>query len=168
MCKLKIEILLIVFLLSGITLYARQTDQSLSSLKGIKKIGVLVEKFNADIYKNGVSEDDIRQAAASLLRKNGIIVIPVSETKKIPGAPYLYINIGAIKSQHDELYAVCINVQLRQNVILSRDSTKEYFGIPTWSNSNIGIISKDKLNQIEDYVKEAVNIFINDYQTAND
>ena len=170
MYKSKIKILLIYFFVmcGSFFAHAQEVDQSLSSLKGIKKLGVIVEKFNTDLESKGVSEDGIRRETWTLLKKAGIKVIPVSETHSVHGSPYLYINVGAIKSKQEDLYAVSIHVELRQNVILSRDTTMEYYGIPTWSNSNIGIISTDKLKQISNFVMNAVKIFINDYKTIND
>lgn len=166
--NVKISSVLLLLLSISIMLTTQSTAQTSASLKGIKKLGVIIEKFNTDLGKNGISEDGIRQTAWNLLRKNGVNVVPISETKNVPGSPYLYINIGAIKSKHENLYAVSINVALKQNVILTRDTTKEFFGIPTWSVSNIGIISKDKLKQINSFVETEVKEFIMAYKRTND
>ncbi len=166
--KVKLFLSCIILIAVNLIAYPQDAPQNLSSLKGIKKIGVMVEKFNTDLESKGVHEDGIRQLAWSLLQNAGLKVIPISETKNVPGAPYLYINIGAIKSTHEDLFAVSINLELRQNVILSRNKKEEYYGIPTWTNSNIGIISTDKLGQIMDYVKGEVGEFIFAYKLAND
>ena len=167
MLSSKLSLIFIIFLAVIIPTSAQNINQSLSSLKGISEMGVIVEKFNTGLEKSGLSEDGIEQQTWDQLNKAGIKILPMTEVQNVPGVPYLYINVGAIKSKGENLYAVSIVVEFRQNVVLSRDIKQNYYGAATWSTSNIGIISGDKLKQIQDFVQESVKRFIDDYKIVN-
>lgn len=157
----------ILLVISNIKLEAQNIDPSLLSLKGINMIGVLVEKVNKPLQDSGVKEEEIQKEVVDDLRSADITVLPMAKMQNIPGSPYLYVNIGAVKSKQKDLYAVSLSVQLKQNVVLSRDMKLKYFGATTWSTSNIGLLSTDKLKDIKDYIKLLVDKFLKDFLIAN-
>jgi hypothetical protein len=159
-------IAILLFVLTG-NLTAQNLKQSLASLRGVNKAGVIVEKVNQVLYNNGMREDDLRNVAIGELDSSGITVVQNSVMQKLPGSPYLYINAGAVKAKLGDLYAVKLTVEFRQDVILSRNPKQIYYGAATWSASDVGIFTADKLKEIKEYTKEMVKNFITDYIKAN-
>jgi len=146
---------------------AQSLEQSLNSLRGINKAGLIIEKVSQVLYDNGIRENEIRKDVEAQLDFAGIKVYQSTDLKTLPGSPYLYVNIGAIKSKDNDLYAVSITVEFRQDVNLIRNPKQNYFGAATWSVSNIGIFSKDKLSEIKGFTKNMVDKFVKDYLKAN-
>ncbi len=148
-------------------LYSQETGQSTVSLKGIAKMGLLVENINPLLNSVGIDGTSIKNIVQAKLDEIGIKTVPMKELKNIKGAPYLYINIGAIKSSQGNIYSVSINVEFRQNVLISRNTKLESFGTPTWTISSIGLFSKNKISRLYDFVKKAIDKFIYAYSYAN-
>ncbi len=146
---------------------AQNMDETTQSLKGISKVGIVVENLNQLLHAEGVTEENIRMAVWYELNSSGIDIVPMSKIKNVIGEPYLYINVGAEKSKHEDFYAVSISIQFRQNVLLSRNTKQKYFGAATWSTGNIGLLSADKLKEIPNYTKSLVEKFVKDYLLAN-
>jgi len=172
MCRSKIKFFIttlvaILFLSQSGYTRAQNLEQSLASLRGVNKAGVIVEKVSQVLHDNGINEDDIRRDALEKLDFAGITVLQDSTMHKLPGAPYIYINIGAVKGKQDDIYAVNLVVEFRQNVSLIRNPQLKYFGAATWSVSNIGIFSADKLKEIREFTKNLVEKFVKDYLKAN-
>ncbi len=159
--------ILTFLLISNNVLLAQNIDPNLQSLNGINQIGIIVEKFNKPLHDSGIKEEEIKKVVEKELNLANIKFVSNAKIKEVHGSPYLYINIGAIKSMQQNLYAVSLSVQLRQDVLLSRDLKQKYYGAATWSTSNIGIFSKDKLNEINDFTKILVDKFIKDLLVAN-
>ena len=156
-----------MFLIQSGYTKAQNIEQSLASLRGVNKAGVIVEKVSKVLHDNGINEDDIRKDALEKLDFAGITVLSNSEMHNLPGSPYLYINIGAVKSKEEDFYAVSLSVEFRQDVNLSRNPKQKYYGAATWSVSNVGIFSTDKLKEIREYADSMVDKFIKDYLKAN-
>lgn len=146
---------------------AQNLEQSLASLRGVNKAGLIIEDLGRVLHDSGINEDDIRKDALGKLDSAGITVVQNSEMHNLPGSPYLYMNIGAVKSKQDDLYAVSLTVEFRQDVNLSRNPNQIYYGAATWSASDVGIFSTDKLKEIKEYAKGMVEKFIMDYLKAN-
>lgn len=146
---------------------AQSLQQSLNSLRGINKAGIIIEKVSQVLNENGLKEDEIRKDAVEKFDFAGIDVLPSSDIYGQPGAPYLYINIGAVKSKENNLYSVNLSVEFRQDVNLTRNPKQIYNGATTWSVSNVGIFSEDKLKDIREFTKSLVDKFIKDYLKAN-
>ncbi len=165
--KLEIKLFFILFLFSLPNAGAQILNQSLESLRGINKAAIVVESFNSILNKSGLKEDEIRSDTWFELQPTGITVITVKASHDISGAPYLYINIGAVKAKEKDRYAVSINVEFRQNVLLSRNPKEKYFGAATWSRSSVGIFTLDKISRVRKFTKDMVAEFVKDYLAAN-
>ena len=165
--KLRTKIFFVVVLSFYLNVHAQALNQSLQSLKGINKAAIVVETFNQVLHESGLKEDEIRSDAWFELQSAGINVITVKASYDISGAPYLYINIGAVKAKGEDMYAVSVNVEFRQNVLLSRNLKEKYFGAATWSRSSVGIFTLDKISSVRKFTKDMVAEFVKDYLAAN-
>jgi hypothetical protein len=161
-------VLLVILIISNTgNTGAQSLKQSINSLKGVNKAGVIIEKVNQVLNDNGINEDDIMKDAVEKLDSAGITVVDKAAMHSLPGAPYLYINIGAIKSKIADVYAASLTIEFRQDVNLSRNPKLEYFGAATWSATDVGIFSADKLKEIRLYARDMIDKFIKDYIKAN-
>ena len=97
-------LIVILFICNTGNTDAQSLKQSINSLKGVSKAGVIVEKVNQVLNDNGINEDTILKDAVEKLDSAGMTVVDKSAMHSLPGAPYLYINIGAIKSKIADVY----------------------------------------------------------------
>lgn len=139
---------------------------SRDSLRGISRVGVVVEDISPEASANGLSQDAIRTAAELILRSKGIRVLTNIERTRLGSAPYLYINVNTLKEELG-LYAYAVNVDLKQVVGLLSIKSAQAWG-STWSASVVGAVGEENLRQIiADGVEPLVKDFANDFLLAN-
>jgi len=151
------------------TLFANSTPTAdeRDTLKGLEGIGVVVKQINPEVEKYGLRKQQIQTDVELRLRQNGIRVFSPEEVLSTPGSPYLSVNVSVfIRADGRKLAAFKINIVLRQKVYLSRD-LKIRCDATTWGTSLVGSGDLSNLETIREYVKDAVDEFINDYLAAN-
>jgi hypothetical protein len=97
----------------------------------------------------------------------GIKVLTREEVFRTPGEPHLYINVNVnMAKTESDIYPYSIDILLIQQVSLLRDPSLTTFAV-TWSKGGVGSIAKPILSQLQDYIKELVDIFIKAYLEEN-
>jgi hypothetical protein len=136
------------------------------SLKGIKAIYVVVENLPDEVEKDGLTIDQITTDVKLKVGMAGIKVVSLKEPIIILGSPYLYINLYGIMIPNVQIFSYNFEVSLKQIVSLVRNPNIT-FSTSTWVYSKIGYVGADKIKQIRETIKDAVDIFINDYLAEN-
>ena len=115
---------------------------------------------------DGLDTTQIRTDVELKLRQAGITVLTRQERLSTAAAPYLYVNVQAIKSRAN-VYAFSANVELLQRVTLVRNPA---MSIPatTWSATCIiGGVGSQKVGSVREHVRDLTDQFINAYLAAN-
>jgi hypothetical protein len=130
---------------------------------------VVVEDMDPEIESLGLTRDKIVTDVELRLRKVGIKVLKKNEWLAIPGNPYLYINIIAIRLKTRPIFAYSIRVEVREAVKLIRQINSHYDVVAiTWQKGMIGKADTDiVIREIRQQVADAVDIFVNQYLAAN-
>jgi hypothetical protein len=140
----------------GVT--ARGADPNVEDLKGIKSLGVVVEELGDEEKDLGLNQDSVKAAISLRLRANRV---PISDEKTC----YLYVNISALGKQYPR--AVSVNVRLYQLAVL--DASGKRAAVSTWHKSSLSLLGKDTAkNATLETIQEIVDMFSNDYLTANE
>jgi hypothetical protein len=139
---------------------AQNTELTTASLKGITAVHVLVEKLSESARALGLTEETIRTDAELKLRLAGVRVVTHEESLKIPGMPYLYVDVALSKSGG----ASHIAVELHQNATLERNG-QFVASVTTWDTSGIG--SNLTAQDIRDHTKDLVDEFLNAWLSVN-
>ncbi len=164
---LTIWILFILFQSLHSPSMAIDSQSNRATLRGLPGVGVLVEKLPAELEKEGLRRDRLQKEVEAQLRKAGIKVYSKEECSKIPGEPYLYINLNVnIAKTESDLYPYTIDIMLIQKVSLIRDPNRVTYAV-TWSTGGVGSITKSIVSQLRENVKEVVEIFIQRFLTEN-
>ena len=138
-----------------------------ATLRGLKGVGVLVEKLPREVEQEGLKRDQLQMEVESKLRTAGIKVLTKEEALNIPGEPYLYININVnIAKTEADIYPYSIDLLLIQKVSLLRDPKLTSYAI-TWSTGGVGSIGKPILSQLAESVEQMVDVFIKAYLSEN-
>jgi len=170
-----VKIVLLMVLISTLTLtltlscplFAINGKSNQATLRGLQGVGVLVEKLPAEVEKEGLNRLQLQLEVESKLRMAGIKVLTREEVFRTPGEPHLYINVNVnVAKTESDIYPYSIDMLLIQQVSLLRDPNLTTFAV-TWSKGGGGSIGKTILSQLQEYVREMVDIFIKAYLAEN-
>jgi len=138
-----------------------------ATLRGLKGVGVLVEKLPPEIEQEGLKRDQLQMDVESKLRTAGIKVLTREEALNTPGEPFLYININVnIAKTESDIYPYSIDLLLIQKVSLLRDPKLTSYAI-TWSTGGVGSIGKTIVRELGESVEAMVDGFVKAYLDEN-
>ena len=143
-------------------LYQSKKSDSLIGLRGVY---VFVEDKNPPTATYGLTKQSLKADVELRLQQNGIKVLSKEERFKTRGMPYLYISVYMIVRGQMPV-AVYITVKLKQNTMLETNHDL-CLGATTWEEERFMFVRQDKLKDIGEYVRDFVDLFINDYLAAN-
>lgn len=130
------------------------------SLIGMHGIFVVVEDLGPEL-KGVVSRSALRKRVEMQLRTAGIRLVKELEAAKLPGEPYLYVNLAALPLG-PKRYACRIDLEVHQLVALVHRSATGHAS--TWEQ---GVVTTGGVKTICDNVDELVFDFICDYLAMN-
>jgi hypothetical protein len=130
------------------------------SLQGMHGIYVVVEDLGTEL-KGVVTRSALRKRVEIQLRAAGIRIVKELEAAKIPGEPYLYVNLAALPLG-PKRYACRIDIEMHQLVALAHNSASGH--AITWEQ---GVVTAGGIKAIYDNVDELVFDFIYDYLAMN-
>ena len=156
---------LFIYILWSSSSYAgNPAPQGVSSLAGLKGVGIVIEDIDPAIEKEGLTSTQIQKDVEEKLRTAGIKILSDVELTKSQGMPYLYVNIFTFKDE--DIYAYHITLELKQMVSLVRKASVKQ-SVATWKISGGGTVGALKLATIRTAVGEYINAFIKAYFAAN-
>ena len=130
------------------------------SLKSMTGVYVVVEDLGPEL-KGTLNRGEVRRRVESQLRTAGIRLIKEKEAAKLPGEPYLYINLAALPLA-SKRFACRIDVEVHQQVALVHDSKAGH--AITWEQ---GILTVGRVEEIVEHLDELIFEFICDYLAMN-
>jgi hypothetical protein len=144
---------------------AQAIDAERESLLGLPGVGVVIEEIAADVQADGLSMEDMRIAVELILRSSGIRVLSEPERFATESSPYLDIMVIGYKDT--PLYTLCVEIQLRQIVLLTSRPNQKMF-VSTWSRNSLISIGANKLRDvISGSVEPKAKEFANDFLIVN-
>jgi hypothetical protein len=146
--------------LSGAFAQSMQEDRNV--LQGLDGIRVEVKRIKPEIERDGLFASILQTDVELKLRMAGIKVFSEGEEPAIPSAPYLFLNVDAMKSSIG--YAYRIQLSLREPVTLARKALK-VVGTTFRTQDQFGI--SPHLSDIREEVRDVVDEFINAWLQAN-
>jgi len=130
------------------------------SLIGMHGIYVVVEDLGPEL-KGVVTRSALRKRVELQLLTAGIRLVKKFEAAKLPGEPYLYLNLAALPLG-PKRYACRIDLEVHQLVALVHHSASGHAS--TWEQ---GVVTTGGVETIYDNVDELVFDFICDYLAMN-
>jgi len=161
--KLRGVVIGIVFVLLVFSLQVLATDspETRQTLKGLGGMYVIVDGVDPEIEQGGLTKAQIKTDAELKLGFAGIKMVS-------GGGPYLYVRVDVLKLKgegaYTGVYTYEIGIELKQDVILSRDTGIEEFAT-TWSTGAFGLTPD--LNIIRSTTKDYIDEFISAYLSVN-
>jgi hypothetical protein len=154
---------IMAFTLSGPSLLALDSEESRATLRGLKRVYIVVEELDSDIVNDGLTNDQIYTDVGQKLRQAGIEFLSEESWQDKKRSPCVYVRPNVYKPWPG-FYFCCIDISLIQDVLLKRNPSITVLS-PTWSTGKFGVTHS--LKGIRDSVKDCVDIFLNAYLSMN-
>ncbi|MGI8670285.1 MAG: hypothetical protein ACR2J3_10655 [Aridibacter sp.] len=144
--------------------FAQQTTNTKESLRGLRGIFVNVLPVAKDAETDGLSANQLQKIVESELRKAKVPILTESKS----GEEYANLVIVVDTIKHPQgVYLFTVNVSVVQNVQISRPQGKGIFPAEIYSKRFLGLTTPNRLDIINEPLKEKVGEFIKDYLAAN-
>ena len=172
-------IIVVIILISPSALLAIDDTSTRSTLRGLEGVYVKIDNIEFDsrkeLQKASLSEEGLQMAVERRLEAAGIKMVSDETFRKLDSAGMLYVNIQIlmpeasakygytvegeqiIKPQKDKKYFYRVDIELRQRILLARDTNIKVIS-PTWSTGSMGFrrlerIRVDVLGQVDTFVQ---------------
>ena len=155
-----IAFLLLTSLAALAELQRSDTKESLRGLSGVYVISQLI-----DVQPEGLTTDGINKMVKAALAKAKIAVD--AEPKRDNGDANLSITVDTISQPQLGVYAFTVEVAVTQNVQLARQRNSTQAAARTWSKTIQGITTPDRIDVIEQALKQGLDRFAADYHAVN-
>ena len=130
------------------------------SLRGIHGIYVVVEDLGPEL-RGVLNRSELRKRVEAQLQTAGIRLVKELEAAKLPGEPYLYVNMAALPLG-PKRYACRIDLEVHQLVALVHNSSRGH--AITWEQ---GVVTAGGVKTIFNNFDELILDFICDYLAMN-
>jgi len=131
-----------------------------STLKDINAVFVVVEQLPDGAKILGLTKETIQTDVELKLLLAGIGVTTLEEGKKLPGRPFVFVNVNMTNN----VKAANITVELDQDALLARNG-RPVPSVQTWST--VVLLTNPDAQAIRDAVKELVDKFLNAWLSVN-
>lgn len=131
-----------------------------ASLNGLNAVFVQVEDLPDGARLRGLTKAAIQADVEQRLRRAGMRIVTEEESVRLPGAPYVYVQV----SLADHARAASIDVELNQGALLVRNGSVLPSTI-TWRRS--ALLTKPTTQSVRDAVKDRVDAFLAAWLSVN-
>ena len=155
---------LLIFFLTGWTVLAdiERTDTK-ESLRGLKGIYVVVQMIDAQ--PQDLTTNDIEATVKDALRAGGV---PMDAApKKFNGDANLSVTVDALRQPQLNVYTFTVEVAVTQDALLTRTAGLKWVGVETWRRTIQGITTPDRMDVIQQGLRQCLKAFVDDYQAVN-
>lgn len=140
------------------------------TLVDISGVAVIVNEVSGAARADGLLEADLKTLVISKLEKANITLLEDREWYSVFGGAYLLLEVIASKSESGVYYAVFIDLELHQTVVLFGKKLGQNIttAAPTWSTGKLLSCPAAEIKPcVEASVGELTDMFIKDYLEMN-
>jgi len=134
------------------------------TLRGLEGLQVVIGDLNPAAVQDGLSEGLLHTDVARTLMRAGIKVLTRQERLQAPGAPWLYVSVGTVRTRLGS-HVYSVSVALFQGALL--DSNGISTSVQTWERGSFGMTRSQDLRRIRQAVGDLVGVFTKDYLAMN-
>ncbi len=152
---------------SSLELGAAQTlTTDTLSFQDMPGVFVVVDPLDTAVERHGLFADSLRELIETKLANAGIRILTEDEWQTTFGNPMAFLDVN-LAPVSERMYMYQVQLELRQLVVLARDSTIPAF-TPTWkSGQTLGVMQGAQLRNLQKHVSAAVDRFIKAYAAGN-
>ena len=136
------------------------------TLRGLPGVEVAVESVEENLEHGGLVQGAIQSEIVRRLRAGGIAVYASQNENPSEAKPYLYVDVNGVRVPGQELYAIAVQVQLRQT-LRSPVTGSNIVDAMTWDARTVLAVKSNNLAAVGDTIQEYVDHFIQDWMAVH-
>ena len=144
----------------------KNTVKDRDVLANLEGVHVVVEEFGPRAEEYGFTARVFQTEVELRLRQHGVSVLSFEEFRRAEVGVYLYVNVNLVINEEFRFAAVHTQVELREDTLLLRSPTTCVYAA-TWNKGRVMLCGLNKLSETRQDVRDLVDMFINDYYSAN-
>ena len=136
------------------------------TLRGLPGIEVMVEPLEPELERTGLVGAAIQSEAVQRLRTAGITVYVSQNENPSEAKPYLYVDVTGVRLGGQNLYAIAVQVQVRQT-LRSPVTSSNIVDAMTWDARTVLAVPRSDLGSVRTIIQEYVDHFIEDWKAVH-
>jgi hypothetical protein len=136
------------------------------TLRRLPGVEVEVEGFDPDLERAGLLRATIQADVVQRIRAAGITVYATQGENPSEAKPYLYVDVTGVRLGGQNVYAIAVQVQVRQT-LRSPVTSSNIVDAMTWDARTVLAVPGNNLASVRTIVQEYVDHFIEDWRTVH-
>ena len=136
------------------------------TLRSLPGIEVVVESLPPELERAGLKTIDVRADVDRRLRAKGISIFGSQGANPSEAKPYLYVHLNVLPIPGGNLYAIAIQVQVRQTV-RSLATSSNIVDAMTWDSHTVVGVPAGELASVRDEIGEHIDRFVSDWTAVH-
>ena len=136
------------------------------TLRGLPGIEVEVEPFEPDLERDGLPYAAVRSDIVQRLRGGGITVYTSQNDNPSEAKPYLYVDVTGVRLGGQNVYAIAVQVQVRQT-LRSPVTSSNIVDAMTWDARTVLAVPRNNLASVRITIQQYVDHFIDDWKAVH-
>jgi hypothetical protein len=136
------------------------------TLRGLPGVEVAIEQLEPELERDGLAGATIRTDVVERLRAAGVAVYASQNENPSEAKPYLYVDVNAVRLGGQNLYAIALQVQMRQT-LRSPVTSSNIVDAMTWDARTVMVVPGNNLASVRGTIREYVEHFIEDWKAVH-
>jgi hypothetical protein len=136
------------------------------TLRGLPGVEVAVEQLEPELERDGLTGAAVRAEVVQRLRAAGVAVYASQNENPSEAKPYLYVDVNGVRLGGQNLYAIAVQVQVRQT-LRSPVTSSNIVDAMTWDARTVLVVPANGLGSVRSTIGEYVDHFIEDWKTVH-
>ena len=136
------------------------------TLRGLPGVEVEVEPFEPALERDGLLRAAVQSDVGQQLRAAGVPVYASQRENPSEAKPYIYVDVNGVQIPGRALYAIAVQVQLRQT-LRSPVTASNIVDATTWDARSVLVVPRTSLASVGDTIREYVDQFIRDWKAVH-
>jgi hypothetical protein len=136
------------------------------TLRGLPGVEVAVEQLEPELERDGLTGAAVRADVVQRLRAAGVAVYASQNENPSEAKPYLYVDVNGVRLGGQNLYAIAVQVQVRQT-LRSPVTSSNIVDAMTWDARTVLAVRRSDLASVRTIIQEYVDHFIDDWKSVH-
>jgi hypothetical protein len=136
------------------------------TLRSLPGVEVAIEQLDPEIERGGLSGAGIRAEVMQRLRAGGVTVYASQNENPSEAKPYLYVDVTGVRAAGGAVYAMAVQVQVRQT-LRSPVTSSNIVDAMTWDARTVLAVPGNSLASVRTIVQQYVDHFIDDWKAVH-
>lgn len=137
------------------------------TLKGVRKVHVLVEDLPSDAESDGLDKRQLKTTVELALQRTGLTIASLRESQELD-LPLVYLNVNLSHNDTGRQYAFCVSLEVNETVRPVRLTIPAIRGATVWGGSVIsGSAPEEMPSRVSEGVRMLSDSLCNDWLKAN-